>query len=293
MASTDSAVGPGKVAVVTGAGSGMGRSIALAFAARGALVCVVDIERDAAQSTVDEIVSQGGHGAAYAVDVSDFEAVKAVADAIYAAHGRVDVLCNNAGVTMRPFRAIWDGDISDFRWMMEINYFGIVHGVLAFVPRMRAQDGHRHIINTSSFSSLDEVPGHGMYSASKGAVDAFSEVLRAEFKDHGEDIGVTILYPGYVPTRIGSSERLRKADERSDARDVKAYAYPLERKAHNTPIPAETVGAMVVEAIDRNLAYCLTHPAPVDALNARVRNWERGHLDTQPAAAIHAEAEGA
>ena len=270
-------IGSETVAVVTGAAGGMGLSIVKALAARGAQTVIVDIELAAAQAAAKEVEAVGGRAVARQADVSDQAAMTALADSIFAEFGRVDILCNNAGVTMRPFRAIWEADIRDYRWMMEINYFGVVHGVLAFLPRMMTQTGHRHIVNTSSMVTLEEVPGHAMYGASKGAVDAFSDALRAELKDHAQDIGVTILYPGYVPTRIGTSERLRDAADRSDARGVTPYPFTLPPRAHNAPVAAESVGAMVIEAIEQNRPYCLTHPAPLDTLSRRLEDWRAGH----------------
>ena len=270
------------VVVVTGGGSGIGRSIAISTARRGARVVVSDIEEEYAAKVAEEIRDSGGTAIAVQTDVGDYQSVVALADRAYQEYGRVDVLCNNAGVTMRPFRAIWDASLADFEWMMRINYFGVIHGLLAFLPRMRAQQGHKHIVNTSSFATLDEVPGHGMYTASKAAIDGISDVLRAELADHGDDFGVTILYPGAVKTRIATSERLRAEADRSEVRQVKAYPYPWEPKPHNQPIEPDSVGEMVVHAIEHNLPYCLTHPAPVEGLKARVDNWTRGYVPASP-----------
>ncbi|MFV2178563.1 SDR family NAD(P)-dependent oxidoreductase [Actinomadura sp. LOL_016] len=268
----------GAVVVVTGAASGIGRSIARSAAARGSRVVVADVEGDLAVKTAEEIAGEGGTAIGVRADVTDPESVQDMADRAFGEYGRVDVLCNNAGVTMRPFRAIWDASLADFRWMMEVNYFGIVNGLHAFLPRMREQDGRRHIVNTSSMATLSEVPGHGMYTASKAAVDGISDVLRAEFADQGDDIGVTVLYPGTVVTRIGTSERLRDAADRSEARGVRPY----ERKnagqqQHEQAIDADEVGPMVLRAVEAGAPYCLTHPAPADDLRARLDAWINGH----------------
>ena len=170
------------VSFVTGAGGGIGESIARELAARGGVVVVADIEKDAADRVAQDILSHGGQAEAMQVDVGDAQAVQAVADEIFARHGRLDVLVNNAGVSMRPLRAVWDASVTDFEWMMHINYFGVVNGILSFVPRMRAQGTRGHIVNTSSLVTLDETPGHGMYAASKAAVDGISEVLRASLR---------------------------------------------------------------------------------------------------------------
>lgn len=265
------------VSVITGAGGGIGRSIAAALAHRGSTVVVTDIELEAAQETADLIAAESGTAIARRLDVADATAVTALADEIYAAHGHVDILVNNAGVTMRPFRAVWDASPADFEWMMRINYFGVVNGILAFVPRMRAQHTRAHIVNTSSMATLEEVPGHGMYTASKGALDGLSEVLRGEFADQGDDIGVSILYPGQVTTRIGTSERLRAEADRSANRTVVAYERRSPARAHNEPLAPEAVGEMVITAIERNAPYVLTHPAPVATLRRRLAGWEAGY----------------
>jgi NAD(P)-dependent dehydrogenase (short-subunit alcohol dehydrogenase family) len=266
------------VSMVTGAGGGMGRSIAKSLAHGGSTVVVTDIELDAAQETADLIVADGGTAIARRLDVADAGAVNALADEIYAIYGHLDVLVNNAGVTMRPFRAVWDASPADFEWMMRINYFGVINGLLAFLPRMRAQGTRGHIVNTSSMATLSDVPGHGMYTASKAAVDGISTVLRAELQDQGNDIGVTILYPGQVTTRIGTSERLRPEIDRSDNRQVKEYQRTNPALAHNEPLDPELVGDMVVRAIELDLPYVLTHPAPAESLNQRVTDWSAGYL---------------
>jgi NAD(P)-dependent dehydrogenase (short-subunit alcohol dehydrogenase family) len=225
----------GAVSFVTGAGGGIGESIARELAARGGVVVVADIEKDAADRVAQDILSHGGQAETMQVDVGDAQAVQAVADEVFVRRGRVDVLVNNAGVSMRPLRAVWDASVTDFEWMMRINYFGVVNGIRSFLPRMRAQGTRGHIVNTSSFVTLNETPGHGMYAASKAAVDGISEVLRAELEDLGDPIGVTVLYPGQVTTRIATSERLRDAPDRSEARGVKPYEQVRPMAAYQRP----------------------------------------------------------
>nr|WP_240918511.1 SDR family NAD(P)-dependent oxidoreductase [Rhodococcus sp. 14C212] len=267
------------VSFVTGAGSGIGGSIARELAGRGGVVVVADIEMDAADRIAQDIRRQGGKAEPMQVDVGDTHAMQVVADEVFAAYGRLDVLVNNAGVSMRPFRAVWDASFNDFEWMMRINYFGVVNGLLSFLPRMRAQGTRGHIVNTSSFVVLDEVPGHGMYSASKAAVDGISGVLRAELEDQGDPIGVTVLYPGKVTTRIATSERLRDTVGRSDARVVKPYARVRPVAPYEEAIEPDLVGPMVIEAIEKNRPHCLTHPAPLEILERRLRLYGAGDHD--------------
>lgn len=266
----------GSVAVVTGAGGGIGESIALSLARRGCRVVVSDIEPAACERVRDRIVGEGQLAIAHAADVSDSAAVQAVADRTIAEFGRVDILCNNAGVTMRPFRSVWDASLEDFKWMMEINYFGVVNGLHAFLPHMLGREGRRHVVNTSSMATLAKPVGHGMYTASKAAVDALSDVLRNEFLDQGEDIGVTVLYPGKIRTRIGTSERLRPVGDRSEGRDIREYPKRNLTGEMMAELDPEVVGPMVLRAIDLNEPYCLTHPGPVDGLASWLDNIRSG-----------------
>src|SRR5690349_13150880 len=197
----------GRVAVITGGGTGMGRSMALSLAAEGVAVVVSGIEAEVAERVCAEAIARGGEAIAVKTDVSKLEEVEALADAAYARFGKVDILINNAGVTLRPFRAVWDTSYDDFRWIVGVNLWGVIHGVHVFVPRMRRQSGEKHIVNVSSMGTLAKVPGHSSYVMTKAAVNGFSEVIREELADDG--FGVTVLYPGYVKTRIATSERLR------------------------------------------------------------------------------------
>lgn len=265
----------GRVAVVTGAGTGMGRSMALSLAAEGVDLVVSDIEGAAAEAVRDEAIALGRRAIAVATDVSDLGQVEALADAAYAEFGRVDILINNAGVTLRPFRAVWDTSYEDFQWVLGVNIWGVIHGIHVFVPRMRAQEGEKHIVNVSSMSTLAKVPGHSTYVLSKAAINGFSDVIREELLADG--FGVTILYPGYVKTRIATSERLRPADQRSEGREVPSYdsyrkveegarsqgpVHIEDAGAMQVGIEADVVGPMLVKAIRENRPYCLTHPAP-------------------------------
>ena len=265
----------GRVAVITGAGTGMGRSMALSLAAAGVDMVVSDIELQMAEQVRDEAIQLGRQAIAVRTDVASLAEVQALADAAYDRFGKVDILINNAGVTLRPFRAVWDTSYEDFKWVIGVNIWGVIHGVHVFVPRMRQQPGDKHIVNVSSMSTLAKVPGHSTYVLTKAAVNGFSDVIREELAADG--FGVTILYPGYVKTRIATSERLRPEQERSDGRDVPSYdsyAKNAGDEPHASPvriqdadamqigIEADEVGPMVVRAIRENRPYCLTHPAP-------------------------------
>ncbi|NMF88631.1 SDR family NAD(P)-dependent oxidoreductase [Aromatoleum petrolei] len=276
----------GRTAVVTGAGGGIGRSIALALADAGANVVVSDIEPEAAAAVAAEVRDRGVRSMMVKTDVSRLDEVEQLAQAAYKQFGAVEILVNNAGVTLRPFRASWDTSYDDFRWVMSVNFWGVLHGHHVFVPRMLQTEGEKHIVNTSSMASLLTVPGHCAYSISKCAVDGLSHCAREELKTQG--IGVSILHPGPVRTRIISSERLRTEEDRSEARGVKPWADPTsaakaEHDVRSVPsqvdpdvasspmdyITANAIGIKVVAGIRGNIPHILTHPIPVEALQAR------------------------
>jgi NAD(P)-dependent dehydrogenase (short-subunit alcohol dehydrogenase family) len=258
------------VVVITGAATGIGRSMADAFTSRGARVVIADIDEKAADTAAGEIAATGGQAYAHQVNVTDPNSIEALADYVYAEFGRVDVLCNNAGVTMRPFRASWNASLRDFTWMLEVNYLGVVNGLLSFVPRMRDQPGHKHMVNTASFTALDTSPGHAAYAASKAAVIALSDALRIELQDQGDDFGVTVLYAGAIPSRLATSERLRPAEERSDQRHIEEYQSPRPAPFHYTPRPVEDVGPLVVQAVLAGSSACLTHRYPHEEIERRL-----------------------
>jgi NAD(P)-dependent dehydrogenase (short-subunit alcohol dehydrogenase family) len=190
----------GRVAVVTGAASGIGRALAAGLVAEGASVVLADVDGDAVRAVADEV---GGVGVA--CDVSDAESVQALADAAVSRFGAVHVVCNNAGVSGR-FGRTWATPIEEWRWVMDVNVFGVVHGIRSFVPILLAQD-EAHIVNTASAAAFEALPGMGPYAASKHAVLGLSEALRREISPH---VGVSVLIPGgVVRSGIMSSPRLR------------------------------------------------------------------------------------
>lgn len=265
----------GAAAVITGAGGGIGEGIARAFAQRGARILVSDIEQDAVERVAEAIRAGGGEAWAKQADVTSLESMERLRDSAYERFGSVQVLCNNAGVTLRPFRAIWEASSADFEWTMRVNYLGVVNGLLAFVPRMRSQNSRAHIVNTSSMVSLVPLPGHAPYAASKAAVDALSDFLREELSDHGDNIGVTVVHPSNVPSRIATSDRLRTDTIPPGGRSVVPYPYRRIRPVKNEPLDPLVVGEMVVTAVLENLPYCLTHEADLSSLRTRTQEQER------------------
>jgi NAD(P)-dependent dehydrogenase (short-subunit alcohol dehydrogenase family) len=188
----------GKVAVITGGGSGIGASLARACAAEGMRVVVVDVSGERAASVAAELPD--GTAVARAVDVSDAASVEALADFAFDTFGAVHLLCNNAGVS--PAGRIWDFTDDEWRWLLGVNVHGVANGIRSFVPRMIEQ-GEGHIVNTGSGASFVSTPRLGPYCATKHAIVGLSEALRYELD--GTGIGVSVLVPAGVNTNIGDS----------------------------------------------------------------------------------------
>lgn len=185
--------------MVTGGGSGIGRGLALTWAAEGMNVVVADLRTEAAEAVADEVRAMGREAEAVACDVAAQPSVEELAARAYERFGSVELLCNNAGVG--TYGAVLDATPADWDWILSVNLYGIVHGVGAFVPRMRAQGGPAHVLNTGSAATITAGNfGNGLYLASKAAVSALTERLRKELRPDG--IGVSLLLASRVATAI-------------------------------------------------------------------------------------------
>lgn len=250
-----------KKAVVTGGGGGIGRSIALALAAAGTHVVVADIQEDAAISVAEELRSCGVQAAAIRCDVSKRSEVQRLAEQAYAMFGSIDILCNNAGVSWRPYRSILDATIDDWCFILGINLWGVIHGLDAFLPRMRKQAGEKHVVNTASLGGLVPLEGHAPYSASKAAVVALSEAMARELAPLG--FGVTILCPGQVPTNLAQNALRLRGETPAEARRQfsPVPTTMMERLATFRMPSVGPIGGMVRQAILDNTLYL--HPLPI------------------------------
>jgi NAD(P)-dependent dehydrogenase (short-subunit alcohol dehydrogenase family) len=254
----------GKVAVVTGGASGIGRGIGRALAARGADVVVADVDAARAAEVAAELARAGVRSIGAACDVTERASVEALADSAWTAFGRVDVLCNNAGVgTLAP---VTDTPLRDAEWLFAVNVWGVIHGCQVFVPRFLAAGRPAHVLNTGSEHSVGiPFPGMGIYTATKHAVLALSDVLRRELESQG--VGVSILCPGVVRTEIWNAGRSRP--ERFGGRQESPPEFATFLDSGMDP---DEVGRIAVAGIEAGDFFIMSHPEVRAVAEARCRD---------------------
>ena len=251
-----------RVAVITGGGSGIGLAVARALAVRGARLVLADVDRTALEEARKELAERGGDVLVVPTDVADRASVEALAEATYGHFGAAHILCNNAGIAV--FGSLVDAKPLDWEKTMSINFWGVVHGIDAFVPRMIAQPDGAHIVNTASMAGLVGMQGMGIYCATKFAVVGLSESLRRDLREHG--IGVSVLCPMIVDTNINAnSARTLGRSKPLDTTD----AAPSQPPMSGGVIGPEQVAERVLSGIERGDLYILTHPEQRDFLTRR------------------------
>lgn len=237
----------GRCAVVTGAASGIGAGIARALAARGARLVLADIEETPLRVFAEALP---GEAIAVPTDVSDPEAVEALAEAATSRFGAVHLLCNNAGVCQGG--PVWEMGDEDWHWLMGVNFGGVVNGCRSFVPRLIAQGEPAHVVNTASVGGFVTGGDLGMYSVSKYAVVSYTEALAQELAPHG--IGASVLCPGFVRTRLGEAARNRPA--RLGSAPAKLEPILPGMAAGMDP---DEVGRHLVRGVEEEALYIFTH----------------------------------
>jgi NAD(P)-dependent dehydrogenase (short-subunit alcohol dehydrogenase family) len=216
----------GRVAVVTGGAGGIGRAMAEAFAREGMRVVVADVEQGALDDAVAELQNASYDVIGVRTDVAHFESVVALRDAALEAFGAVHLLCNNAGIGAGAEGAIWDHELNDWRWAVNVNLYGIIHGINAFVPGMVASGDEGHVVNTSSGNGgISPLRGTPQYAVTKAAVVTLTECLYAQLQDAGSRVGASVLFPGPHMLRTGlfTSWRNRPAELAKERPRVTPY----------------------------------------------------------------------
>lgn len=256
----------GKVAAVTGAGSGLGRAMALAFAREGMRIALADVDEKGLEETLASLKALGADGFSMRVDVSSEVEVHEFSQRIEEPY----LVCNNAGVS--PLGAAWENSVADWQWILGVNLWGVIHGLREFAPRLIARN-EGHIVNTASVSGLISPPGSAAYNVTKHAVVALSESLHHDLRERGSKVGVSVLCPAYVPTGIVDSERSRP-DQLKNATENKspetlAREVMLRKAVTSGRLSADDVAGAVVAAVKEDRFYILTHPRIKDAIRAR------------------------
>ncbi len=243
-----------KVAVVTGAASGIGRALAQQLAQRGAALALVDRNAEALAETAASVAATAKRVTTHVVDVADAEQMEALAAAVVAQHGRVELLINNAGVSVTG--TFEEQSLDDWRWIVGVNFWGVVHGCKFFLPHLRSAES-AHIVNLSSMFGLIGLPTQSSYCATKFAVRGLSEALWAEL--HGSGIGVTSVHPGGVKTNIVRASRTA---------DANAKQQMIERFDRMAMTPEKAAGK-ILRAVERNKLRVVICP------EARVADWAK------------------
>jgi NAD(P)-dependent dehydrogenase (short-subunit alcohol dehydrogenase family) len=243
----------GKVAVVTGGASGVGRCLAQQLAAEGAKVVITDINAEKLSAVAAELNGEGSSGSVegIACDVTKEESVQALADQVFAKYGRVDLLFNNAGVGLADMRSpFWDLPMKDWQWGFGVHVMGPVHGIKAFVPRMIEQDGEGFVVNTTSGNgALHSITNTPIYASSKAALTSLTEVLYGQLKEKAPHIKVGILFPGPRLVNTGLLDSPRPDEYRDPSN-------PLPKGVAMSDL-AERMGGVEMTEPDDVAAYCL------------------------------------
>jgi len=247
----------GKVAVVTGGASGIGRAMAEAFRDAGMHVVIADMEPEVLEATATALGVHAIH-----TDVSRAEDVEQLSAAVVERFGTCHVLCNNAGVGGGG--RLQDLTLKDWKWVVDVNLWGVIHGIHAFLPMMLDNASGGHVVNTASMAGLFPLPGAAPYSATKYAVVGISEVMRVELRD--TKVGVSVLCPGFVRTNIFTSQRNRPAELRNTGPNsiARAANEDLIRIVNESAMDPRHVATEVVAAVRADSFWVITHPELLD-----------------------------
>ncbi len=260
----------GKIAFITGAASGMGLGMARAFAAAGMKVMLSDIEDGPLQVQVADLKSKGFDVAGVQVDVTKMDALQNAAKKTIEKFGKVHVLCNNAGIGVGGKSETCD--LRNWEWCVDVNLWGVVYGLQAFVPLIKSHGEEGHVVSTASMAGMYGVRNLGPYNAAKFAVVGIMETMMAE--NRNTTMGVSVLCPGAVATNIGTSTRNRQAEYGGSAAPS---AMDITNDALAQGLHPDIVGKLVLEAILKNQPYIFTDPSMRKMIESRFRKILSGY----------------
>ena len=243
----------GRVAFITGGGSGVGLGMAKAFVAAGMKVAIADVRADHLEDATAQL---GANVHAIRLDVTDREAFARAADDVESVLGNVHVLCLNAGINL--FNDISEATYQDWDWVLGVNLGGVVNGVVTLVPRIKAHGEGGHVVTTASMAAFVAGPGAGIYTTAKFAVHGLSDALRWSLLPHG--IGVSMVCPGLVKSKIYESDLIRPPELSTDVTPADAAFMRILPGLHEAGMDADEIGEKVLRAIRRNEFYVFTHP---------------------------------
>ncbi|MEA3110751.1 MAG: hypothetical protein QOG58_550 [Caballeronia sp.] len=273
----------GKVAVITGAGSGFGREFALKGAALGMKLVLADVDVKGLAETVEMARGLGAEALGVPTDVSDAAQVDALARTTIDTCGAVHLLFNNAGVGTGGF--VWESSANDWAWVFGVNVMGVANGVRAFTPLMLAQQEPAHIVNTASVAGLLSAPGMGVYNASKHAVVALTETLYHDLKIVGGRVDCSLLCPAFVPTGIANAERARPEGLRNDealTASQRMAGKQLTKAVESGKLSAAQVAELTFDAVRERRFYVLTHPKILASVQLRFDDVTQQRNPTDP-----------
>jgi len=259
----------GKVAVVTGAASGIGRELALACAAEGARLAIADVDEKGLAETA-RLLPAGCESLQARCNVSKAADLESLAQRTYERFGAANVVFNNAGVAVAG--PVWSAPLDEWKWVLDVNLMGVVHGIRAFVPRMLEAKTEGHVVNTASVAGLLSVPGSGVYCASKHAVVSLSECLHHDLRVAGSVIGVSVLCPAWVATGIADSERNRPAELAARNPLAAPYEENVRKAVASGKLSAAQVARITVDAVKANRFYVLPHQKIKASIEQRMRD---------------------
>lgn len=262
----------GKTAIITGAGSGFGLQFARVCAAEGMNLVLADIKQSSLDLTMALPELANTPKIAQVCDVSKQEQVEALAAAAEVRFGHLHLVFNNAGIGVSG--PLWTSTLDDWKWTLGVNLMGVVHGIRSFVPRMLAHGEEAHVVNTASIAGMVSAAGQGAYCVSKHAVVALSEVLYQELRMTQSRIGVSVLCPAFVPTKIADSELDRPAEySQSNPHPMaKMIAEMAKKGVSKGKISAERIAQITIQAVKDDQFYILTHDKTRFAVEQRVRH---------------------